>query len=200
MNNELDVAAVHCALDWVMTIFGKDVATLDEKTLKENIKLLCDGGMPIEYRTMQKEVFDLILDNFAFIFALLVMDSSYRSMVLNYFILTAMRFEGSVPEKDVSECVVFDLTKYNADFVNECNKRLLNSFEPLSEFAYELDECVQKLDDIEKSVIGCIVSNFAYFIKAHCINSILVDITKNCVLSFPVRMHVKKIEDYYRNV
>ena len=158
--------------------FGSTVAT-DEKTIRENAELGCEGGFSEEDRTVRGEIVDYLLDNFSVICLGLLVNESFRDrfeeavrfeMELtgksrDYVTEMRKQFQGRLPEHSDYN-VTLNFGTFSLALAKNVSVRIRASMDRIAPFAEEYDSIVREVTDEDAAKTGFCICNFMYLIRA----------------------------------
>ena len=178
-------------------------AVLNPDMIDLNIELACDGGMPEEDRTINKELADYLTDNICWIYLGLLADPKLRSILVEMITtevgiytdnrqdvvdgIRKLMQEGCEPLS--GDSYVLDLSRQNDEGFRKFSKAVAESLKKIT----HLDESVlgleASLSDKDKIQIGFCVTNFMYLIKAFSQNLKMTSIVKNIIAEAEKKLH-----------
>lgn len=169
---DMKLTTNHSVIIFLTDVFN-DIAFMDMDDIDKNVDLLSNNRLLIEYRSIPTKLYSYLLDNFCYLFLSLINNSAFRNSIIDTFLPKAISFKNDI-QNDNKDCKIIDFTKYdNETYVSFC-KKVLSSFDKLNSCTDYVDEYMQHLSYDDMKIIGKIVSNFAYLIKALCVDASFV--------------------------
>ncbi len=164
-----------CAL--IGEYFG-GIAAIDEKTIRENAALACEGGFSEEDRTVRAETVDYLLREFSVIYLGLLANEDFRARIseavkfemdmygMSRDYENEMRTHRGEPPAPSEHNVVIDLRTFNLSVAKNISGRIKASMDRIMPFYEEISSLMKEETDEDAAKIGYCVCNFMYLIKA----------------------------------
>lgn len=173
-----------------------NIAILDSETVRRNIELATEDGMPKSDRAIRVELANYLMNHFSLIFVGLIVNQDFRDTFME-----AVSVEMALDSKDElfvanirTEMLdgkqrtskgnfVLNFSHYNDGIYKKLNARLSDSFTKIEDFDGTINQFIEELSDDSKLDIGYCVSNFMYLIRAFAKNQLFAKYVKSVVKS-----------------
>lgn len=162
----------------IVEYFG-DIAAIDEKTVRENVRLACENGLSEEDRSLRVELMEYLLNEFSVIYLGLLANGDFRDSFKEAvskemeitgksrdYILDYRRQFQEYTEVPSRGSTVIDLSTFDLAEAKYISGRIGSSMEKIKPFQEEFDAMVSEVTDADAVAIGYCICNFLYLIKA----------------------------------
>lgn len=190
-------AAEEAVVDLLANVFN-GIAFMDPETVRHNVELGCEGGMPRADRSIRAELANYFITHSCIVLMGMVTNGDFRGMVMEA-VATEIALDDE-PEEEVrrareamSEGVgplpaskgnyVVDLSKYDDGLYRKLSGMLADSIAKAAEFENEIDAAAAELSTEDKDAIGFCASNFMYLIRAVAKNRVFAELVKSTIKS-----------------
>ena len=177
---------------------------MEPSTVRHNVELACEGGMPRDDRSIRAELANYLMSHFSLLYIGLIINKEFRDTFVE-----AVSVEIALDDKD-EEFVnnirkdmqdgrpktskgnyVINLSSYNEKVYQKLNGKLAESFDKVIQFNDAITEIAADLTDEECSEIGFVASNFMYLIRAFAKNPLFANYAKSVLHTVQEQLDVK---------
>lgn len=158
-----------------------DMSRMVPVDIRHNLECLSEGGFSVEDRTFKKSTVNYLVSRFSLIFVGVLANKEFRTAFVDA-IAMEQNLDDQTPEKqaeiradmnsiklkntDNNATITIDFSKFNDSVYRSLNKQLGKSLTKIDGYDDAIDEIIEHLSVDDKDVIGFIISNFAYLLRA----------------------------------